>query len=120
MAIKEGAIARNRKTGERIRYENGEWKPVQPNTESAAAMTHTKGSTQFAPPSQPNMYMLGSEGEIKDVPAMLKFGAGIGAGMEGIGANIANMVSPSLVSDERIKALQEQNKPVKNRKWQNK
>lgn len=28
MAIKEGAIARNRETGERIRYENGEWKPV--------------------------------------------------------------------------------------------
>lgn len=109
---KEGEIVVNPETGKRLQLVRGEWKPIQPNTDSAAAMTHTKGATQFAPPSQPHMYMQGSEGEIKDVPAMLKFGAGLGAGMEGIGANIANMVSPSLVSDERIKALQEQNKPL--------
>lgn len=106
----EGEVLVNPQTGERIQLVRGEWKPF--TLENKQGMTHVSTSVQGVPQTAPHMYMKGSQGEIKEVPSWLKFGAGAGAGMQDLAMNLANFVSPSIVSNEQIQQKKEQNAPL--------
>lgn len=49
MAIAEGTTARNPKTGERIRYENGQWKPIVTEAKEQVQQTADRSAPQQAP-----------------------------------------------------------------------
>lgn len=58
-----------------------------------AAMTHYRAPTKFGDKLEGvHMFTMGKDGEVAEVPALMRFGAGIGSGMQDIARNVGNLI----------------------------
>lgn len=117
--IQEGAIARNKTTGERVVYRGGQWvpletaaRPVQPGSPTAAALTHTVSTPQSNEPARgPTPFTIDRDtGAMRPLTGMEKFRYGFGLGARNIGLNAAEMVG--LTSPERVREAQTEGAPI--------
>lgn len=117
--IQEGAIARNKTTGERVVYRGGQWVPletaarsVQPGSPTAAALTHTVSTPQSNEPARgPTPFTVDRDtGAMRPLTGMEKFRYGFGLGARNIGLNAAEMVG--LTSPERVREAQTEGAPI--------